>query len=78
MKIDIRKVIAFPLISSATFLSLSSCDVEKVQDGKMPKVEITEEGRLPKYDVDAPEIEVTTEKKVIEVPKVNITPAKED
>lgn len=78
MKIDIRKVIVLPLISSATFLSLSSCDVDKVQDGKMPKVEITEKGSLPKYDVDAPEVEVTTEKKVIEVPKVNITPAKED
>lgn len=78
MKIDIRKALVFPLILTGTSFALSSCDVDKVQDGKMPKVEVTEEGKLPKYDVDAPEVDLTTEKKVIEVPKLNITPPAED
>lgn len=78
MKINIRTSFALPLILAGTSLALSSCDVDKVEEGNMPEVEVTEEGKLPKYDVDAPEVDVTTEKKVIEVPEVNVTPPAED
>ncbi|WP_411826290.1 hypothetical protein [Luteolibacter sp. AS25] len=57
---------------------LVSCDVEKTQDGEMPEVEVKGETKLPKYDVDAPDVDVTTKKKEIEVPDIEITPADED
>ena len=62
--------------------TLAACDVKKTQEGNvtMPKYEVekTREGdvTLPKYDVKTPDIKVTTEPKVIEVPKVEVTPAK--
>lgn len=37
--------------------ALTSCDVEKTEEGKMPEVNV-EGGNLPKYDVDAPDIDV--------------------
>ena len=61
---------------------LTACDVEKTQEGNIttPKYEVekTQEGdvTLPKYDVKTPDVNVTTEEKVIEVPKIEITPAK--
>ncbi len=61
---------------------LAACDVKKTQEGNItvPKYEVekTQSGdvTLPKYDVKTPDVNVTTEQKVIEVPKVEITPAK--
>lgn len=61
---------------------LAACDVKKTQEGNVtvPKYEVekTQEGNvtLPKYDVKTPDVNVTTEEKVIEVPKIEITPAK--
>jgi hypothetical protein len=61
---------------------LAACDVEKTQEGNitMPKYEVekTQQGdvTLPKYDVQTPDVKVTTEPKVIEVPKIEIEPAK--
>ena len=61
---------------------LTACDVKKTQEGNVtvPKYEVekTQSGdvTLPKYDVKTPDVNVTTEQKVIEVPKVEITPAK--
>ena len=46
---------------------LTACDVKKTQSGDVT---------LPKYDVKTPDVNVTTEEKVIEVPKIEITPAK--
>jgi len=54
-------------------LGLAGCDVEKTEEGKMPDVDVNvEEGKLPKYDVDAPDVDVNTEKKVITVPDVDV------
>ena len=61
---------------------LTACDVKKTQEGNIttPKYEVekTREGdvTLPKYEVKTPDVNVTTEEKVIEVPKIEITPAK--
>ena len=61
---------------------LTACDVKKTQEGNVtvPKYEVekTQEGNvtLPKYDVKTPDVNVTTEEKVIEVPKIEVTPAK--
>lgn len=58
--------------------ALSSCDVEKTQDGEMPDVKVEGEVKLPKYDVDAPEVKVGMEKKEIEVPTIDVIPADDD
>ena len=77
-----KKSFALALIT-VSFLGLTACDVKKTADGNvtLPKYEVekTQSGdvTLPKYDVKTPDISVTTEKKVIEVPKVEITPASE-
>lgn len=62
---------------SALFLvfsfALAGCDVDKMQEGEMPDVDIqTEPGQMPEYDVDAPDVDVDTETKEIEVPDVDV------
>lgn len=56
---------------------LISCDIDKVEDGEAPKVDI-DPGKLPKYDVDAPEVEIGTKKVEVVVPDVKINPPKDD
>lgn len=53
-------------------ISLSGCDVEQTQEGKLPKVE-AEGGQLPKYDVQTGDVDVGTEEKTITVPDVDVT-----
>ncbi len=77
-----KNIFAIALVSVG-LASLAACDVKKTQEGNvtMPKYEVekTQQGdvTLPKYDVKTPDVNVTTEPKVIEVPKVEITPASE-
>ena len=47
--------------------------VNQTQEGSLPDVNVTG-GSLPKVDVDAADVNVTTETKTIEVPKVTVTP----
>lgn len=59
------KRVATPLFALLAILALPSCDVDKVEDGKMPEidvdaepgelpeVEVTDEGEMPSVDVDA-------------------------
>ena len=76
-----KKLIAISILSIGV-AGLAACDVKKTQEGNVtvPKFEVekTQSGdvTLPKYDVTAPDVNVTTEKKVIEVPKIEVTPAK--
>lgn len=56
-------------------VSFAGCRVEKTQEGELPEVEVEAEGgQMPKYDVDAAEVEVGTETKEIQVPDVDINP----
>ncbi len=55
--------------ATAVLFSLTACDVKKTEEGKAPSVSV-EGGKLPKYDVDAAKVDVTTEKKEVTVPKV--------
>lgn len=72
------------LLKSLTLLfaavGFTSCDVKKTEDGEVPsvKVEVDGEAKLPKYDVDAPSIEVEKKKVEVEVPTIKVTPASED
>jgi len=76
-----KNMLAIGLVSIG-LVGLVGCDVKKTQEGNvtLPKYEVekTQSGdvTLPKYDVKTPDVNVTTEKKVIEVPKVKVTPAK--
>lgn len=57
----------------AAALALGACTVEKTQEGEMPKVDVQAEGgQLPKYDVDAADVEVTTKPAEVTVPNVDV------
>ena len=74
-------------------ITLSACDVKKTQEGNVtvPKYEKTQEGSVtvPKYEVTPPDVKigttqktvtvptVKTEERKVEVPSVQITPAKD-
>ncbi len=67
-------ILAAMTASAALF---TSCEVEQTQDGKLPKVDVdvdAEGGQLPKFDVDAPDVDVSVKKKKveIEVPDVDV------
>lgn len=71
-----KKEIKYALQSIPLFVAaaaLSACDVKKVEDGEMPEVRVEGETKLPKYDVDAPEVKTGT--KTIEVPTIEVEPA---
>jgi hypothetical protein len=56
---------------AAGMIGMVGCDVKKTQEGEMPDVDV-EGGQLPKYDVDAPDVDVHMEKKDIKVPDVDV------
>jgi len=63
--------VAIPMLTLLLGAGLAGCRVRQTEDGKLPKVDVdvkTEEGNLPKYDVDAPKVEVKTEKREVTVP----------
>lgn len=52
-------------------LGLGACRVQQTEEGELPKVDVdvqAEEGKLPEYDVDAPKVDVKTETREVEVP----------
>lgn len=74
-----KKMPKWTIVSAilAAALGLSACDVEKKEEGRMPKVDVdVKEGKLPDYDVDAPDVDVKTEKKTITVPDVDVNTEK--
>lgn len=61
---------SLPVLFAAA--ALTACDVDKVEDGNMPEVEVKGEAKLPEYDVDGPEVEVGKKKVEMEVPTIDI------
>jgi hypothetical protein len=50
-------------------LATGGCRVRQTEEGKMPDVDVSAEGgKLPKYDVDAADVDVKTEKREVTVP----------
>ena len=50
--------------------NLPKYEVTKTEDGKMPNVDVQAEGgQMPEVDVDTADVEVTTEKEKVKVPK---------
>ena len=64
------------VIAPALALALPACDVKKVEEGEAPKVNV-EGGKMPKYDVDAPDVKVEKKEKTITVPDVDIVTPQE-
>lgn len=61
----------------ALAFGLAACDVKQTQEGKLPDVEV-KDGQVPKYDVDAADVDVKTEEKSITVPTLEYdTPAQD-
>lgn len=55
-------------------VALAACDVEQTEEGEMPDVDMSvEEGNLPEYEVDGPEVTAGTTETEVEVPEVNVT-----
>jgi hypothetical protein len=79
-KITKRHLMLLALLPSvACGLCLVSCEVEKVEEGRAPDIDIdADPGKLPKYDVDAPDVEVGTKKVEVDVPTIDVIPPDED
>ena len=53
----------------AGMVGMTGCTVKQTEEGKLPDVDVkVEDGNLPKYDVDAPDVDVTTKEKQVNVP----------
>lgn len=89
MRLKLNKLTIVAL--SALAFGIAGCEVQKTQEGKMPDVEV-KDGQIPKYDVTPPDVNVTsdpttvtvptgvdvkTEEKTLNIPKVEVTPAPE-
>jgi hypothetical protein len=57
----------------AGLVSMTACTVKQTEEGKMPDVDVNvEDGNLPKYDVDAPDVDVNIEREEVKVPDVDV------
>jgi len=70
MKRLLKALIASLLI----FGALTACQVEQTEEGELPDVQVKVEGetKLPEYDVDVPEVDVTTEEKTVKIPDIDV------
>ena len=67
------------LLIAASTLAFAACDVDQTKEGELPDVDVNASGgQLPEYNVEGPSVEVGTENKTVEVPTVDVEPAKED
>ncbi len=59
-------------------VTAAGCQVEKTQQGKLPKVEVkTSEGQLPAYNIQGPDVQVGSKTKTFKVPTVHVTTPRE-
>ncbi len=62
----------------AVCLTFTACQVNKTQQGKLPKVEMkTSEGQLPAYSIQGPDVQVGSKTKSFKVPTVHVTTPRE-
>jgi hypothetical protein len=69
------------LLAALCGLTLTACDVDKTQEGNVtaPEYQVSKskEGDVtpPKYEVTPPDVDVSKEKRTVEVPDVDVKPA---
>lgn len=56
-------------------VGMTACDVDQTEEGDMPDIEV-EEGELPAYDVEGPDVEVTED--TVTVPDIDIDDPDDD
>ncbi|WP_149272953.1 hypothetical protein [Pareuzebyella sediminis] len=68
------------LIASMSLVALvASCNINKEESGEMPEVDIqADAGELPEYDVNWADVEVGTNTRTVEVPKVVVVMEEEE
>jgi len=74
MEFTMKKLSIVTGIAAAFALSACSANVE--EEGELPEMDVDvsgDAGALPEIDVDTADIDVGTEKKVVEVPDVDVT-----
>lgn len=65
----LQKILSFSLMLS--LVSLASCRIEQERVAKLPDVDVSvEPGRLPKYDIKGPDVNVGVTERTVTVPKV--------
>ncbi len=60
---------------------LTSCDISKTSDAEMPDLDVdveAEAGELPEYDVDWMDVDVSTETRMVEIPKLVVVMEEEE
>lgn len=63
----------FAVCSASLLLALSGCKVEQTEEGRLPDVDVQADGgKLPKYEVETPEVEVGTKTVEVEVPTATV------
>lgn len=79
-----KKYTITPIIAAAMTIALSSCDIEKTQEGELPDVDVkAEAGQMPEYEVEQtqegkmPDVDVDVEggqmpKYDVETPDVDV------
>lgn len=61
------------LMALLVVLATGACRVRQTEEGKMPDVDVSAEGgKMPEYDVDAPDVDVKSEKREVTVPNVDV------
>ena len=68
------------LVLGTACVTAAGCQVNKIQQGKLPKVEMkTSEGQLPAYNIQGPDVQVGSKTKSFKVPTVHVsTPHERD
>jgi len=66
-----RKIVSV-LGLSVLCIASAGCKVKQTQEGEMPEVHATG-GQLPKYDVQGPEVKVSSKPATVDVPEVKVT-----
>lgn len=64
---------AFILLMALLAVLATGCRVRQTEEGELPDVDVSAEGgKVPEYDVDAADVDVTTEKREVTVPDVDV------
>jgi hypothetical protein len=66
----LRKILTLLTVPAVAF-AFAACDVDQTQEGEMPDVDV-EEGQLPEFEVDGPDVDVGTDTVQVEVPTVDV------
>lgn len=68
-----KQWMSFILLLALLTVFATGCRVRQTEEGELPDVDVSAEGgKVPEYDVDAADVDVTTEKREVTVPDVDV------